>query len=170
MDGRSSVYSKKREKLKAASSHDGDDAEEEDGVDDDEDDDGSVADDVMKGRHFAPHRPLHSSSAKRKQRLHAQTKPSNTKLQQEPVTDKHSHNKARKDADLLKIMQKQNEIAEMLVKEQRLSTLPPKEISVFKGDPLTFIRTFEHCIEGKTTSNRDYSSWSSIQKDNQRCR
>lgn len=55
----------------------------------------------------------------------------------------------------LKIMQKQNEITEMLFQE-RLSTLPPKEILVVKGNPLqymTFSPTSEHCIEDKTNND-----------------
>ncbi|XP_057695571.1 uncharacterized protein LOC130917851 [Corythoichthys intestinalis] len=61
-------------------------------------------------------------------------------------------------AKMLKIMRKQNEITEMLIKEQRLSTIPAKELTILNGDPLqyhTFIRTFEHCIESKTVSARD---------------
>ena len=46
----------------------------------------------------------------------------------------------------------------MLVKQQKLSTLPQKEITVFSGDVLSyrpFIRDFEHIIEEKTESSAD---------------
>lgn len=49
-------------------------------------------------------------------------------------------------------------VAELLTKQQKLTTLPPQSIPVFKGDPLEyrlFIRAFEHGIEDKTESNKD---------------
>ncbi|KAL7848676.1 hypothetical protein SRHO_G00202990 [Serrasalmus rhombeus] len=55
-------------------------------------------------------------------------------------------------------MQKQNVITELLVKQQQLSQLPTKDISVFKGDALHykfFIRAFEHAIEHKTDNDQD---------------
>lgn len=54
-------------------------------------------------------------------------------------------------------MQKQNEITEMLVKEQVLTPLS-KEIPVFKGNPLQYmsvICTSECYIEDKTTNDGD---------------
>lgn len=158
MDGRSSVHSKQKENVaKLGSTLDRYDKAKDD---DDDDGDGFVVDGGMKGSHVAAHRPMSNSSASCGQQLHTQAKSSKTKLQQAPVpnNDKHVHNERSPDADLLKIMQKQNEITEMLIKEQRLSTLPSKEIPVFKGNPLqymTFIRTFEHCIEYKTSNDRD---------------
>lgn len=56
------------------------------------------------------------------------------------------------------IMHQQNEITTMLVQQQMSSTLPQREITIFGGDPLqctSFIRTFEHCIEEKTSSYQD---------------
>ncbi len=52
----------------------------------------------------------------------------------------------------------QNDIAEIFIKQQSLSTLPPMDIPVFSGDPLEFtffIRAFEHGVENKTTNNKD---------------
>ncbi|KAL4008773.1 hypothetical protein ACER0C_002625 [Sarotherodon galilaeus] len=59
---------------------------------------------------------------------------------------------------LLAVMQRQNDIAEVLATQQRLSTLPPQNISIFSGDPLEyrlFIRAFEHGVECKTESRKD---------------
>ncbi|KAL4008074.1 hypothetical protein ACER0C_001926 [Sarotherodon galilaeus] len=60
--------------------------------------------------------------------------------------------------DLLNVMKRQNEITELLVKQQKASTLPPLDVPVFSGDPLEFgffMKTFEHGIEERTDSNRD---------------
>lgn len=46
----------------------------------------------------------------------------------------------------------------MLVKQQTRSYLPPEDIAVFKGDPLTyksFVRAFEHAVDSKTDSYQD---------------
>lgn len=54
-------------------------------------------------------------------------------------------------------VQRQNNITECLVKQQRLSTLPPQNIPVFGGDPLEyqlFMRAFEQGVESETESNR----------------
>lgn len=59
---------------------------------------------------------------------------------------------------LVTVMQRQNDITEFLVKQQKLSTVPPQNIPVFKGDPLEyklFIRAFEHGVENKTESSKD---------------
>lgn len=59
---------------------------------------------------------------------------------------------------LIAVMQRQNDIAEVLATQQRLSTLPPQNISIFSGDPLEyrlFIRAFEHGVECKTESRKD---------------
>ncbi|KAK0140850.1 hypothetical protein N1851_022154 [Merluccius polli] len=113
-------------------------------------------------RNAAAQLPGQSSNAPSGEKLHVQAKgpTSKTELLQLPVSysGKHAHDKHSADTNLMKIMQKQNEITEMLIKEQRFSTLPSKEIPVFKGDPLqylTFISTFEHCIEGKTSNEQD---------------
>ena len=60
--------------------------------------------------------------------------------------------------DIVSIMQKQNTITELLVKQQQLSQLPTKDMSVFKGDALqfkSFMRAFEHAIEQKTDNDQD---------------
>ncbi|KAL3967647.1 phylloquinone omega-hydroxylase/docosahexaenoic acid omega-hydroxylase [Sarotherodon galilaeus] len=60
--------------------------------------------------------------------------------------------------DLLNVMKRQNEIIELLVKQQKASTLPPLDVPVFSGDPLEFgffMKAFEHGIEERTDSNRD---------------
>lgn len=59
---------------------------------------------------------------------------------------------------LTKVMRKQNEITEMLVKQHRLSLLPSIDNSVFDGDPLWFrcvIKAFEQVIEIKTDTMQD---------------
>ncbi len=60
--------------------------------------------------------------------------------------------------DIITVMQKQNVITELLVKQQQLSHLPTKDIPVFKGDALqykSFMRAFEHAIEQKTSNDQD---------------
>ena len=60
--------------------------------------------------------------------------------------------------NLVSVMQRQNDITETLMKQQRLSTLPSQNIPVFKGDPLeyrVFMRAFEHGVESKTENSRD---------------
>lgn len=59
---------------------------------------------------------------------------------------------------LFNIMQRQNDIAEIFIKQQSLSSLLPIDIPVFSGDALEFtffIRAFEHGVENKTTNNKD---------------
>ncbi|KAL7831402.1 hypothetical protein SRHO_G00309050 [Serrasalmus rhombeus] len=59
--------------------------------------------------------------------------------------------------NLVSVMQRQNEITESLIKQQKL-TLPSPNILVFKGDPMEyrlFMRAFEHCIESKTENSKD---------------
>lgn len=49
-------------------------------------------------------------------------------------------------------------VTQMLIKEQRLSMLPPRDIPIFSGNPLqylNFIHTFEYGIEDKIDSSRD---------------
>ncbi|KAK7884418.1 hypothetical protein WMY93_027541 [Mugilogobius chulae] len=49
-------------------------------------------------------------------------------------------------------------VFEVLTKQQKLATLPPQNIPVFKGDPLEyrlFIRAFEHGVEDKTDNDKD---------------
>lgn len=54
--------------------------------------------------------------------------------------------------DLREIMQRQNDIIAALVHEQRISSLPSREIPVFDGDPLQFrpfMKAFEQGVESK---------------------
>ncbi len=72
-------------------------------------------------------------------------------------------------SNLAGIMEKQNKIAEALVKQQNLFSLPPFTMPVFKGDPLEyqfFMRAFEHGIEEQTVKT-DFTFWSSLQKVSQ---
>lgn len=60
--------------------------------------------------------------------------------------------------NLVSVMQRQNEITESLIKQQKLSTLPSPNIPMFKGDPMEyrlFMRAFEHRIESKTDNSND---------------
>ena len=60
--------------------------------------------------------------------------------------------------DLMAVLNRQNEITSMLIKQQQLSLLPPKSIPVFDGDILqfrTFMSSFEHNIELKTDDAQD---------------
>ncbi|XP_024123270.2 uncharacterized protein LOC112143483 [Oryzias melastigma] len=59
---------------------------------------------------------------------------------------------------LCEVMLKQNDITEMLVKQQKQSQLPQRDVPVFSGDPLEFqpfIRAFDHTIHDKTDSDTD---------------
>lgn len=60
--------------------------------------------------------------------------------------------------NLASIMHTQNQLTQMLVHQQRLSSLPKREISVFDGNPLhfhAFMRSFEQVIESKTDNPDD---------------
>ncbi|KAK0142198.1 hypothetical protein N1851_020135 [Merluccius polli] len=60
--------------------------------------------------------------------------------------------------NLVIVMQRQNDITENLIRQQKLSTLPPQNIPVFKGDPIEyrlFMRAFEHSVESKTENSKD---------------
>ncbi|KAI2645448.1 Gag-Pol polyprotein [Labeo rohita] len=51
-----------------------------------------------------------------------------------------------------------NDIAKLIVQQQRLSSLPSRDIPVFDGEPLNFrpfMQAFIHGIENKTISNQD---------------
>ena len=50
------------------------------------------------------------------------------------------------------------DIATLLVQQQRMSSLPTRDLTVFNGEPLNyrpFLQAFEHRVEGNTTSNKD---------------
>ncbi|XP_033992103.1 uncharacterized protein LOC117487588 [Trematomus bernacchii] len=60
--------------------------------------------------------------------------------------------------NFLTVMQRQNDIVNLLVLQQKQTSLPTREIPVFDGNPLNyqiFVRAFQHGIEEKTTSNQD---------------
>lgn len=59
---------------------------------------------------------------------------------------------------LCSVMTRQNNITELMVKQQRMMTLPPLDIPTFSGNPLdynVFIRAFEHGVESRTESLKD---------------
>lgn len=69
-----------------------------------------------------------------------------------------SCSKISREDEMLKVMQKQNAITELLAMQQKQSQLPTKNIPVFRGDALqykSFIRAFEHSIEQKTDNEQD---------------
>ncbi|XP_034086675.1 uncharacterized protein LOC117555808 [Gymnodraco acuticeps] len=56
------------------------------------------------------------------------------------------------------VIQRQRDIADLIIMQQKLTLLPTMEIKVFDGDPLeyqSFMRAFEHLIEDKTASSHD---------------
>ena len=60
--------------------------------------------------------------------------------------------------DIVNVMQRQNDIAALLVQQNLCSVLPARNIPVFDGDPLqyrSFIRAFENGVEMKTTDWSD---------------
>lgn len=74
-----------------------------------------------------------------------------------PHLNHHDHTDFSTDS-LHEVLQRQNEVTEMLIKQQSLSQLPQRDIPTFTGDPLTyrsFIRAFEHAIDSKTDSHQD---------------
>ena len=55
-------------------------------------------------------------------------------------------------------MDRQNQMTELLVHQQKLSLLPAREITTFGGDPMdyqSFISAFQHGIESNTNIDRD---------------
>lgn len=62
-------------------------------------------------------------------------------------------------ANLSYMLKKQNELTNILVQQQILSTLPKGTLSVFDGDLLqykAFIHAFEHMVERKTDNDQDW--------------
>ena len=60
--------------------------------------------------------------------------------------------------DLTNITQRQTDLADLLVMQQKEAKLPRREVPMFDGDPLTFrpfMKAFKHNIEDKTSSNED---------------
>ena len=61
-------------------------------------------------------------------------------------------------SELCRVMQRQTDITELLVRNQQLSRLPQRDIPLFHGDPLefmTFIRAFQHAIDSRAESSED---------------
>lgn len=55
-------------------------------------------------------------------------------------------------------MQKQNDISDLLIQQQKASQLPFRDIPTLDGDPLkykVFIQAFKHCVEEKCSSKGD---------------
>lgn len=66
----------------------------------------------------------------------------------------HGQNDQTPLGDIVSIMCKQNEITASLVNQQRLLSLPPRDIPVFEGDPFqykAFIKAFEQGVEDKAS-------------------
>lgn len=75
-----------------------------------------------------------------------------------PTDNTDRQQRDRSSDGILQVMQKQNMITEMMVTQQKQAQLPVKDISVFKGDPLTyrsFIRAFEQAIEQRADNDQD---------------
>lgn len=56
------------------------------------------------------------------------------------------------------MLQKHQEITELLIQQQGSQHLIPREITVFEGDPLQFsffTKAFKHCVEEKTNNKGD---------------
>ncbi|KAL3975057.1 hypothetical protein ACER0C_023683 [Sarotherodon galilaeus] len=91
---------------------------------------------------------------------HANSQVQNSQVPQlsHPVSTHGLNAHINRSDDLLSVMQKQNAITELLVKQQQLAQLPTKDIPVFKGDALqykAFMRAFEHAVEQKTDNDQD---------------
>lgn len=65
---------------------------------------------------------------------------------------------ATQSPNLTTIMQRQTDLADLLLMQQRQSSLPQREVPVFDGDPLNFrlfTQAFKHNIEDKTDCDED---------------
>lgn len=59
---------------------------------------------------------------------------------------------------LIQFLQNQNEMFNLLIKQQNANQLPPRDITIFEGDPLkykVFIQAFKQCVENKCSSKGD---------------
>lgn len=76
----------------------------------------------------------------------------------------HGHN------NLLNILTTQNEITELLIKQQKIALLPSREMCVFDGDPLQlrpFMKVVEFSVLRKTDNMLTGSViWSNLRPDN----
>lgn len=108
-----------------------------------------------------PVEPGHLPAARR-ENLEERCNGTNTPAQHEtiPVTRRQGTGtivQAINDNSTFQILQKQNEISELLIQQQRVSQLPSREIPVF-DDPLKFnlfMHAFKHCVEDKSASKGD---------------
>lgn len=60
--------------------------------------------------------------------------------------------------ELCRVMERQTDITEMLVKGQQWSRLPQRDIPLFHGDPLefrSFLKAFDHAIDSRAESDAD---------------
>ncbi|KAK0142765.1 hypothetical protein N1851_019297 [Merluccius polli] len=79
----------------------------------------------------------------------------------EPITapiNNRIHARTSSPENVVDVLKRQNDITEILIKQQKASLLPVREIPSFDGDPLhfhSFIRAFEHGIENKTDNMQD---------------
>lgn len=58
-------------------------------------------------------------------------------------------------SELYRVMKRQTDITELLVRNQQLSRLPQRDIPLFHGDPLefrSFLKAFDHAIDSRTDS------------------
>ena len=61
-------------------------------------------------------------------------------------------------SELTAILERQTDLADLFMAQQRLASLPGRDVPVFDGDPLAyrpFMQAFKHNIENKTDSNED---------------
>lgn len=85
---------------------------------------------------------------------HSQCQPTTVQMRKDEGTQsKYTHQiSPNPHGDILHIMHRQNEISAALVQQQRSLSLPPRDISIFEGDPLkyrAFIKAFEQGVEEK---------------------
>ncbi len=61
-------------------------------------------------------------------------------------------------SELYRVMKRQTDITELLVRNQQMSRLPQRDIPLFHGDPLefrSFLKAFDHAIVSRTDSDAD---------------
>lgn len=118
---------------------------------------GSQAGDSLKGRKERQVQSVSNLYIK-SEPMSSTQKYSSIQRPSQQTTDHDNTQQSTDDRYLFKVMQRQNEITELLVKQQSLSQLPQRDVPIFSGDPLayiSFIRAFEHAIENKTNNPQD---------------
>ncbi|XP_063046862.1 uncharacterized protein LOC134440668 [Engraulis encrasicolus] len=81
-----------------------------------------------------------------------------SQLQPQPQTPSTGTPSSPHDRHMIKVLENQNELTRLLMKQQLSSTLPQGNIPVFDGEVLeykSFIHSFQNMIERKTDNNRD---------------